>query len=113
MWLCRRCIRRSGSVVVEFVYVFNKLFNHTYLEKTVEDKFLANDRLTDDWNVSLEPFVIERKSVAFKGEHIFRSPFCYKQQQRVCQRSIQQLGNMVAHFFVVVVVVAVVKNIPK
>ncbi|KAI0232903.1 hypothetical protein LSAT2_016836 [Lamellibrachia satsuma] len=57
----------SGSVVVNFVYVFNKLFNGSYLEQTVDDVFLANTRPNSDWNVILDPFVIDRKSIKFKA----------------------------------------------
>lgn len=55
-------------MVVNFVYVFNKLFNGSYLEQTVDDVFLANTRPNSDWNVILDPFVIDRKSIKFKGE---------------------------------------------
>ena len=54
-------------MIVNFVYLFNKLFNGTYLEETVDQLFRAKARPTSDWNVTLDHFLIEISSIKFKG----------------------------------------------
>ena len=57
-------------MIVNFVYVFNKLFNGTYLEETVDQLFCTKARPTSDWNVTLDHFLIERSSIKFKGAYV-------------------------------------------